>query len=60
MVSDPGDMRVMLTPPDIWGSTGYVTTDAEDNTNNMYKVRGESLNMFYVTQVNDLRMRNTN
>ena len=48
MVSDPGDMRVMLTPPDIWGSTGYVTTDAEDNTDNMYKVRGESFNMFYV------------
>ena len=41
MVSDPGDMRVMLTPPDIWGSTGYVTTDTEDNTDNMYKVRPE-------------------
>ena len=49
-------MRVMLTPPDIWGSTGYVTTDAEDNTDNMYKVRGESLN---VSRIKDLRMRNT-
>ena len=32
-------MKVMLTPPDIWGSTGYVSQDPEsDNTDNMYKV----------------------
>ena len=33
-------MKVMLTPPDIWGSTGYVSQDPEtDNTDNMYKVQ---------------------
>ena len=34
-------MRVMLTPPDIWGSTGYVSPDTEDSADNMYKVRSE-------------------
>ena len=33
-------MKVMLTPPDIWGSTGYVSQDPEsDNADNMYKVQ---------------------
>ena len=37
-------MKVMLTPPDLWGSTGYVSqadSGAQGATQTMYKVRGD-------------------
>ena len=37
-------MKVMLTPPDLWGSTGYVSqadSGAPGATQTMYKVQGD-------------------
>jgi len=32
-------MKVMLTPPDLWGSTGYVSQSGADASDTMYKMR---------------------
>ena len=52
-------MKVMLTPPDIWGSTGYVSQDTEDDTDNMYKVRvsGNFEDIMLMNTINLLQVR---
>ena len=54
-------MKVMLTPPDIWGSTGYVSQgqDTEDDTDNMYKVgvSGNFEDIMLMNAINLLQVR---
>ena len=39
------DMKVMLTPPDLWGSTGYVSQSGADASDTMYKVSSEHVKL---------------